>query len=218
MEQRLTAEISVYGKVQGVGFRPLVCRLAKSLGITGYVRNVGTHVDIIATGYREDIKRLCDSLRLAVSPVRVDKICCEEIEAQTFDTFISKASADEEEIKCVAADIGICENCLQELKEKGNRREGYSYISCAQCGPRYTIIRKLPYDRENTTMDPFLLCDDCAEEYNDMQNRRGHGETISCYHCGPQLQCFAKEVFAKDKDGKIVDSSEVLNRLAQDKN
>jgi len=218
MKQSVTVEITVYGKVQGVGFRPLVCRLAEESALTGFVRNAGTHVEIIATGYREDIVKLCDSLRHAASPVRVDKICCEEIDAQIFDTFFSKASTDKVEIKCVAADIGICSHCLQELQEKGNRREGYSYISCAQCGPRYTIIRKLPYDRENTTMDSFPLCDDCTEEYADMQNRRGHGETISCYHCGPQLQCFAKEEFAEDKYGKIVDSSEPLNRPAQDKN
>ena len=193
MEQRLTAEISVYGKVQGVGFRPLVCRLAETLRITGQVRNAGTHVDIIATGESKQIEKLYERLRNAALPVHVDDLVFKEVPFHEFALFRSVQSTELEEIKYVSADIGICDNCLRELKEKGNRREGYSYISCAQCGPRYTIIRKLPYDRENTTMDQFSLCDDCSQEYCDMQNRRGHGETISCYHCGPQLQCFVKD-------------------------
>ena len=195
MEHQITVEITVYGKVQGVGFRPLVCRLAKDNKLTGFVRNAGTHVEIIATGFPDDIQQLCERLYKAELPVRVEKLLCETVLHQQFENFISVASTESDEVKAVSADIGICENCLRELKEKGNRRQGYSYISCAQCGPRYTIIRKLPYDRANTTMEQFVLCDDCADEYGDMQNRRGHGETISCYHCGPQLQCVVKDGF-----------------------
>ncbi|MBR4907580.1 MAG: carbamoyltransferase HypF [Acidaminococcaceae bacterium] len=218
MEQRLTAEISVYGKVQGVGFRPLVCRLAETLGVTGLVRNAGTHVDIIATGESKQIEKLCERLRNISLPVHVDDLVFKEVPFQEFTSFHSVHSTESEEIKYVSSDIGICDNCLHELKEKGNRREGYSYISCAQCGPRYTIIRKLPYDRENTTMDQFSLCDDCAEEYNDMHNRRGHGETISCYHCGPQLQCFLKEGIDNNINENTGDSPDSLNKQAQDKN
>ena len=195
MEHQVTVEISVYGKVQGVGFRPLVCRLAKDNKLTGFVRNAGTHVEIIATGFPDDIQQLCERLYKAELPVRVEKLLCETVLHQQFENFVSVASTESDEVRSVSADIGICENCLRELKEKGNRRQGYSYISCAQCGPRYTIIRKLPYDRANTTMEQFVLCDDCADEYGDMQNRRGHGETISCYHCGPQLQCVVKDGF-----------------------
>lgn len=195
MKQNVTVAIIVYGKVQGVGFRPLVCRLAKDNKLTGFVRNAGTHVEIIATGLPNAIQQLCESLYKAELPVRVEILLCETVLHQQFESFVSVASMESDEVKAVSADIGICENCLRELKEKGNRRRGYSYISCAQCGPRYTIIRKLPYDRANTTMVQFALCDDCAEEYGDMQNRRGHGETISCYHCGPQLQCVVKDGF-----------------------
>jgi hydrogenase maturation protein HypF len=134
-------------------------------------------------------------------------------------------STESKEVKLVSADIGICENCLRELKENGNRRQGYSYISCAQCGPRYTIIRKLPYDRANTTMDQFTLCDGCAKEYADMQNRRGHGETISCYHCGPQLQCVVKEEYKNGLTFDCIESTLSANsfsgspdRQRQDKN
>ena len=195
MKHCVTVAITVYGKVQGVGFRPLVCRLAKENKLTGFVRNAGTHVEIMATGVAEHIEKLCDSLRNAALPVIVERFVCRQVPLQEFATFTSVLSTESKEVKLVSADIGICENCLRELKEKGNRRQGYSYISCAQCGPRYTIIRKLPYDRANTTMDQFALCDDCAEEYGDMQNRRGHGETISCYRCGPQLQCVVKDGF-----------------------
>ncbi len=198
MNHNVTVAITVYGKVQGVGFRPLVCRLAKENELTGFVRNAGTHVEITATGLPDDIQQLCDSLVKAELPVRVEKLLCETVSHQPFDQFISVESTESDEVKAVSADIGICENCLRELKENGNRRQGYSYISCAQCGPRYTIIRKLPYDRANTTMDRFTLCDECANEYADMQDRRGHGETISCYHCGPQLQCIVKEEYKND--------------------
>ena len=224
MTRQLTAEISVYGKVQGVGFRPLVCRLAEENALTGFVRNAGTHVEIVVTGEPEQIKKLCESLRNAALPVRVDNLVCREGPRQEFATFTSVPSTESKEVKLVSADIGICAHCLQELKEKGNRRQGYSYISCAQCGPRYTIIHKLPYDRANTTMDQFALCDDCAKEYADMQNRRGHGETISCYHCGPQLQCFVKEEHRKYLSSDCVERvlsagvvSNFANRHAQDK-
>ena len=212
MRHSITVAITVYGKVQGVGFRPLVCRLAKENKLTGFVRNAGTHVEIVATGLQDDIQQLCDSLHKAEPPVRVEKLLCETVSHQQFEKFVSVESTESDEVKAVSADIGICSHCLQELKENGNRRQGYSYISCAQCGPRYTIIHKLPYDRINTTMDQFALCDDCAAEYNDMQNRRGHGETISCYHCGPQLQCVVKDDYGNDYM-----ASKSVNRQVQDK-
>ncbi len=215
MTRQLTAEISVYGKVQGVGFRPLVCRLAEENALTGFVRNEGTHVEILVTGEPEKIEKLCESLRNAALPVHVENLVRREVSLQKFSTFTSVPSTESKEVKLVSADIGICSHCSQELKEKGNRRQGYSYISCAQCGPRYTIIRKLPYDRVNTTMDQFVLCDDCAKEYTDMQNRRGHGETISCYHCGPQLLCVVKEEYKKVENIFTVSGS--LDRQAQDK-
>ena len=224
MKHCITVVITVYGKVQGVGFRPLVCRLAKDNKLTGYVRNAGTHVEIMATGVAEHIEKLCDSLRNAALPVKVERIVCRQVPLQEFATFTSVLSTESKEVKLVSADIGICENCLRELKEKGNRRQGYSYISCAQCGPRYTIIRKLPYDRANTTMDQFALCDDCAEEYGDMQNRRGHGETISCYRCGPQLQCVVKEEYKSFITSGYIEGnlssesfSDSLKRQVQDK-
>ena len=218
METHLTMTITVYGKVQGVGFRPLVCRLAKKCCVTGFVKNAGTHVEIVATGTQEAIASLCESLKSAALPVRVDTLVCSEISefdkrkkmeeagiAETFASFASVMSSEAEEVKFVSADIGICPCCLQEVKEKGNRRNSYSYISCAQCGPRYTIIKKLPYDRANTTMESFALCDECAGEYNNMTDRRGHGETISCFRCGPQLKCFIKnESAAQASDEKII--------------
>ncbi len=225
MKQNVTVVITVYGKVQGVGFRPLVCRLAKDNKLTGYVRNAGTHVEIMATGASGCVERLCESLRNAELPVKVERFVCRQVQLQEFATFTSVLSTESKEVKLVSADIGICENCLRELKENGNRRQGYSYISCAQCGPRYTIIRKLPYDRVNTTMDQFMLCDECANEYADMQNRRGHGETISCYHCGPQLQCIVKEEYKNGLTSDCIESALSANsfsgspdRQTQDKN
>ena len=114
MEHQVTVEISVYGKVQGVGFRPLVCRLAKDNKLTGFVRNAGTHVEIIATGFPDDIQQLCESLYKAELPVRVEKLLCETVLHQQFENFVSVASTESDEVRSVSADIGICENCLRE--------------------------------------------------------------------------------------------------------
>ena len=111
MEHQVTVEISVYGKVQGVGFRPLVCRLAKENKLTGFVRNAGTHVEIIATGFPDAIQQLCDSLYKAELPVRVEKLLCETVLHQQFENFVSVASTESDEVRSVSADIGICENC-----------------------------------------------------------------------------------------------------------
>ena len=125
MKQNVTVAIIVYGKVQGVGFRPLVCRLAKENKLTGFVRNAGTHVEIIATGFPDAIQQLCERLYKAELPVRVEKLLCETVLHQQFENFVSVASTESDEVRSVSADIGICENCLRELKEKGNRRQGY---------------------------------------------------------------------------------------------
>lgn len=192
METPVTATITIHGRVQGVGFRPLVCRLAQKLGLTGRVCNVGDHVRIDASGTGEALQQLCGLLRRAEAPVQVHKLLFEPREYTGYVGFTASVSETGKENKIIPADLGICPACLAEMRSAADRRWGYPYISCARCGPRYTILQDLPYDRNTTSMDVFLLCTDCHAEYTSVENRRGHGETISCYACGPQLQAHIK--------------------------
>lgn len=188
METPVTATITIHGRVQGVGFRPLVCRLAQKLGLTGRVCNAGDHVRIDASGTEAALRQLCDLLRRAEAPVRVHELFFEPREYTGYIGFTASDSETGQEKKIIPADLGICPACLAEMRAADDRRRGYPYISCARCGPRYTILQDLPYDRDRTSMEVFSLCADCRTEYTSIENRRGHGETISCYACGPQLQ------------------------------
>lgn len=179
--------ITVYGRVQGVGFRPMVGRLAFKLGLKGKVRNLGGIVEIIAQGEENSLETLVKRLKEVEAPAYVERLVQEELPLQRLENFQVLLSAGEAKDPYFPADIAICPSCQQELKDKYNRRYSYPYISCAQCGPRYTIMHKLPYDRLNTTMKAMQLCPECHREYNELEQRRGRAETISCRSCGPQL-------------------------------
>lgn len=197
--EKLTKRITVYGRVQGVGFRPSVCRLANKYALQGYVRNLGGIVEIVVVGSEAAYQSFKQELLLMPEPASVQKIeeldvddneylAQYELQAKAKDSlFFSVPSAGEAEQAVLPADIGVCSQCLSELQQPYGRRHNYPYISCAQCGPRYTIMERLPYDRENTSMRAFSMCSACTNEYYDMQDRRGHAETISCWNCGPQI-------------------------------
>ena len=207
-------QLNIYGRVQGVGFRPSVCRLARGLQIRGLVRNMGNGVEIIAQGSEAKLQTFTKAIQNLERPVFVEKIVVKNLSVSEFDAlydahhkkdFYVVASSDvTAENPLVPADIGICPECEKELLTMGNRRYGYPYISCAQCGPRYSTINRLPYDRATTTMAEFQMCGDCEAEYRDMGDRRGRAETISCWHCGPQLQGFVKGQDAELKGDEAV--------------
>lgn len=183
----VTYSIIVNGRVQGVGFRPLVCRLAKELSIKGTVKNTGGIVEIIAQGSHQALLSLMEKIQKAPLPIEVDVITYKEIASTPFSDFQSIISDGKPKGPIFPSDIAICQACEKELLDSVNRHFQYPYISCTACGPRYTIIEKLPYDREHTTMKEMDMCEDCAKEYVSLSDRRCHGETISCPHCGPQL-------------------------------
>ena len=187
MEHEVTERLSVAGRVQGVGFRPSVCRMAKELKLTGTVQNLGGEVEIYITGAREKIDTFLCGLKQMERPALVECVKREERPLTPFSAFTSIPSRESENKMFAPADISVCSACLKEMKTQGNRRCHYPYISCTACGPRYTVLKKLPYDRENTAFDAYPLCDQCYEEYRDMNNRRCHGETIACHDCGPRL-------------------------------
>lgn len=189
----------VYGRVQGVGFRPSVCRLAQELHLTGLVRNLGNGVEILARGEAENLQTFADALEHLERPVFVEKIDKFSLDENKFPhDFFRAFRVETSDVKIqgqtlVPADLAICPQCVAELQDRENHRYNYPYISCANCGPRYSIIRNLPYDRETTTMDEFPMCEHCNGEYEDMSNRRGRAETISCNDCGPQLVAYVRE-------------------------
>lgn len=187
-------EIIVKGVVQGVGFRPLVLRLANEEGLTGDVRNSGGIVRIRLYDTDEASARHFVSELKARKPAEAIIKSVEIRPAEhtyTSAGFFIEASDSERsgELPDIPPDIGVCAKCVSEMKELSNRRYSYPYISCATCGPRYSIIQRLPYDRENTTMSEYELCEECTADYNDEKNpyaRRHYAQTISCSECGPQ--------------------------------
>ncbi|MDK2781673.1 MAG: hydrogenase maturation protein HypF [Archaeoglobi archaeon] len=185
-----TAVIEVSGIVQGVGFRPFVYNKAKELGIRGYVQNRGTKVRIVAQGERveEFIKEIARGTPL--SKINDLRVSFEEMEE--FDDFEIKKSEFDVSDGFIPADVAICDECIKDIL--GNTRfHGYWATSCVNCGPRFTIIESIPYDRERTSMRDFPMCEECRRDYENPANRRFHAQTIACEKCGPKLKLFDAE-------------------------
>ncbi len=206
MKKQISCIITATGRVQGVGFRPWVCRLAKDLGIVGSVKNEGGIVEIQAKGSEDALLLFMGEIRNAKSPKLVERLTWEIGEDISAKDFRAAESSGEAAAPIFPADLGICRDCAAELVDAGNRRQGYPYISCTACGPRYTMIRALPYDRERTTMEKFPLCTDCEAEYTDETDRRCHAESISCRDCGPQLWGVTRSGQEIEKDAAMAEA------------
>jgi hydrogenase maturation protein HypF len=183
--------VKVTGIVQGVGFRPFIYRTAVHHGLTGYVRNRGdAGVEIFLEGKEQEINDFLRDLNVKKpSLAQIHEIITEKIEGNNeYLRFTVKKSSNETELSgsVIPPDIAICDECLGELRNPEDPRFDYFFITCTNCGPRFTIIEKLPYDRENTTMREFPMCGFCLKEYNDPLNRRFHAQTIACPECGPR--------------------------------
>lgn len=189
----LTYRITALGRVQGVGFRPLICRLAGKHHITGTVRNEGGVVTIIAQGSREALLSFMGDIQAAKPPVEVAELRAEEISHAPLPDFRAILSGGAAHAPLFPADLAICEDCLADMRNPNDHHYGYPYTSCTACGPRYTMIEALPYDRERTTMKDFPLCKDCEKEYESLSDRRCHAESIACAHCGPQLKGWTRK-------------------------
>ena len=189
MAAEQSERIKLWGIVQGVGFRPYVAKTAAQLGMKGQVLNIGGLVEITVTDTPLRITEFIDTLiKNKPVPAEIVHIKRESVSYREFDSFtIIKSGAGDDEAAMRPADLAICPDCLQELYESENPRYLHPFISCMVCGPRYTIIDRIPYDRENTSMVDFPMCSFCESQYTALNDRRYHAQTISCHECGPQL-------------------------------
>ncbi len=195
MPERTAQFITIGGRVQGVGFRPFVYRLAQQHNITGWVRNTDGLVEIHAEGGLQHLQHFSAALVSEAPPLSAPGpltiAVCEPENTKSFAILDSTASGHAD--IHLPPDGFVCADCLAELHDPANRRHRYPFINCTQCGPRYTLITALPYDRPNTSMLDFPLCADCQREYENPLDRRFHAEPIACPVCGPHLQFVSGE-------------------------
>lgn len=180
--------LAVTGVVQGVGFRPFVHRLAERSGLAGFVLNDSRGVVIEVEGEGEALDAFAAALSAeAPTLARVEAVASAQVEPLGTPGFVIAVSERGVPGTLVAPDAATCDECLQELFDPADRRHRYPFINCTQCGPRFTIVRRVPYDRANTTMASFAMCEECRGEYEDPADRRFHAEPIACPACGPRL-------------------------------
>ncbi len=185
-------KITVYGIVQGVGFRPTVYRVARAMGLKGFVLNNGSNVEIHID---RDSERFLEELRKALPPLaRIDRAEFEDVDEKLQDFSIAH-SHDGARVSLIPTDTAICENCVADFKARGDRRCLFPFTNCTECGARFTVIADLPFDRARTSMSDFPMCPECTKEYESPENRRFHAQTISCQRCGPRYTLY-------DKNGK----------------
>ncbi|MCL4538676.1 MAG: carbamoyltransferase HypF [Bacteroidetes bacterium] len=182
--------IIVKGIVQGVGFRPFIYQLAHKNNINGWVLNSSEGVIIEAEGSAEAVGAFVDGIKREAPPRSViESIETEDIKPQDFKDFTIKKSVEKpDEFQLVSPDIAVCDECLEEMFDPTDRRFRYPFINCTNCGPRFTIIKDIPYDRPKTTMYKFTMCPDCQAEYDDPTNRRFHAQPNACPVCGPEVE------------------------------
>jgi hydrogenase maturation protein HypF len=182
-------QIHVRGIVQGVGFRPFVFNLAQRLRLTGYVLNSSSGVTIEIEGPEGELEKFVHDLSANAPPLAlIEAVTVAALEPSGYSAFIIRDSIDEPgELVPVSPDVSTCDDCMRDFRTPGNRRHGYPFTNCTNCGPRYTITRKIPYDRPLTTMACFAMCEQCLREYEDPTDRRFHAQPNACPNCGPSL-------------------------------
>jgi hydrogenase maturation protein HypF len=201
---QIRQRITVSGIVQGVGFRPHVYRLAHRYALTGNVKNTVAGVIIEAQGTKSALAEFCASLSAEAPPLaKIGSVRVEALECQLEPEFVILGSDSKEPANTlIAPDSATCTDCLSELLDPGDRRYGYAFTNCTNCGPRFTILRHIPYDRKNTSMAVFPMCPLCQAEYDDPLSRRFHAQPNACWDCGPQLSLF-------DATGELVPGNSI---------
>ena len=186
METMETYKLRILGLVQGVGFRPFVFTLARSYKLNGYVENRNDGVTLLLNGTRKRILEFRDDLiRTAPEASSIETIEIEKVKDIPFNSFQIQSSEDvSDAVTEISPDIAVCSDCLADMSQQPHRRN-FPLINCTHCGPRFSIITGLPYDRPNTTMAPFEMCPECRSEYENIEDRRFHAQPVACNRCGP---------------------------------
>lgn len=197
----------IEGHVQGVGFRPFAYRLAHRYGLNGWVKNDVGRIEIYIKGRLDAVDKFCDALVKEAPPLAKPRITINKpVAIDACDSFRIIASNSQSDANIhVPPDYFLCDDCIEELRDPDNRRYHYPFINCMHCGPRYTLITRLPYDRPNTTMSDYPLCEKCSVEYQNPTNRRFHAQPIACPVCGPRL------LFKQGTDLLITETQPALN-------
>jgi hydrogenase maturation protein HypF len=205
----LRLRVHIQGIVQGVGFRPFVYQLAHQHRLNGYVANTPKGVEIEVEGGQEALQQFLQELPKTAPPLAtITQIDTEELPAANYYNFEIKSSEEgEERAALISPDTATCSDCLRELFDQQDRRYRYPFINCTNCGPRYTIINDIPYDRPKTSMAAFTMCNDCYREYYDPMDRRFHAQPNACWACGPQ-------VWLADGEGKDLGINEPISAAA----
>ncbi|HTP58672.1 MAG TPA: Sua5/YciO/YrdC/YwlC family protein, partial [Spirochaetia bacterium] len=206
----LRRRFTFQGTVQGVGFRPTVFRVANSLGLVGFVQNRRSEVVAEVQGKEGSVESFLEALRSRLpKAARMEAVRQADIALQADGRgfFIRESEADRYSFPPVPPDLPLCPDCAGELLDPRNRRYLYPFITCTQCGPRYSIVERTPFDRENTSMRPFPQCPACAREFSDPADRRFHSQTNSCPECGPRLSCV-------DAAGNVLDGDPVSRAIS----
>ncbi|HTB93953.1 MAG TPA: carbamoyltransferase HypF [Candidatus Sulfotelmatobacter sp.] len=202
--------IEITGIVQGVGFRPYVYRLANECGLTGLIANTSAGVSIEVQGEAEAVERFLERLPKEIPPLaKVTGLAPRSAEVQQETAFLIKASSTRAAAKAlISPDVSVCEDCLRELMNPRDRRFRYPFINCTNCGPRFTIIHDIPYDRARTAMAKFKMCAACQAEYENPASRRFHAQPNACWDCGPQVGLLGA-------DGARMDVAEPIREAAR---
>ena len=192
--------VEITGTVRGVGFRPFVYRLANECNLVGFVANTPAGVSIEVQGDAESVERFLERLPNELPPLaKLTSFVPRDAEPKTALAFrILSSRLDALPRALISPDVAICEDCLREMMNPRDRRFRYPFINCTNCGPRFTIIRDIPYDRARTSMASFKMCGACQAEYDDPANRRFHAQPNACWDCGPQLQIWTSLGSRKD--------------------
>ena len=201
--EKKAVKIVIQGLVQGVGFRPFIYRLAHYFGLKGYVRNTAQGVEIVVEGSESTLERFVMKISSeAPKVVVIQSIMENSIAVANYLSFEITTSAPEiAGVTQISPDLPVCEDCLNDLKIQPHRIN-YAFINCTNCGPRFSIIREVPYDRFSTTMNVFLMCENCKREYENPLDRRFHAQPIACNQCGPRYELII--------DGKQIDNFEII--------
>jgi len=209
--QAFANRIVVFGVVQGVGFRPFIYRLAKKYNLKGWVKNIGFGVEVhLEATEKSSIRAFLKGLQKEKPPLcQIEEIRMKEVSPQNLSEFRIKKTKQSESFVFISPDISICMSCHKEMMQPEDRRFRYPFINCTDCGPRYTIVKSLPYDRKQTTMEVFPMCEDCAREYSEPLDRRYHAQPIACPVCGPHVSLKEAKTGKKLKGG-IQKASELI--------